>query len=195
MGDEPDYVFQNVPVHPGFKAKSGNMFASAESAEDRSAVFGEIRSTPGPRLSMIGDYLDGKRGIIWCARNAEEDAIRAMLGKDVPIVNGAMPVEERVEIVDAYRTGSIRHIISKPKVLGFGVNIPECDHMVYSGFGWSFEQVYQAVRRAHRYGRSGRLEVMFPYTDPEAAVLQVLREKMDRFSGDVQAMQGRFWRG
>jgi superfamily II DNA or RNA helicase len=195
MGDEPDYVFQNVPVHSGFKPKSGNMFASAESAEDRSAVFGELRSTPGPRLSAIGEYLEGKRGIIWCGRNAEEDAIRHMLGKDVPVVNGAMPVEERVEIVDAYRAGSIRHIISKPKVLGFGVNIPECDHMVYSGFGWSFEQVYQAVRRAHRYGRKGRLEVMFPFTDPEAPVLQVLREKMDRFSGDVQIMQGRFWRG
>jgi hypothetical protein len=36
---------------------------------------------------------------------------------------------------------------------------------------------------------------MFPFTDPEAPVLQVLREKMDRFSDDVKIMQGRFWRG
>ena len=142
---------------------------------------------------MIGDYLHDKRGIVWCSRNAEEDAIRGILPGDVAVINGAMPVEQRVELVDAYRCGQIRHIISKPKVLGFGVNIPECDHMVYSGFGWSFEEVYQAVRRAHRYGRTGRLAVMFPYTDPEAPVLQVLREKMDRFSGDVQIMQGRFW--
>jgi hypothetical protein len=193
MGHEPDYDFRKVAVHAGFKGKSGNLFASAESAEDRSSVFGELRSTRGPRLDSIVEYLDGKRGIIWCARNAEEDAIRGALGKHVPVINGAMPVEQRVEIVDAYRAGDIQHIISKPKVLGFGVNIPECDHMVYSGFGWSFEEVYQAVRRAHRYGRRGRLNVMFPYTDPEAPVLKVLQDKMDRFHSDVQTMQSRFW--
>lgn len=193
MGHEPDYDFVKVAVHEGFKGRSGGLFASAETAEDRSSVFGELRSTPGPRMRSIVDYLEGKSGIIWCARNAEEDAIRRALGGSVPIINGAMPIEERVELVDAYRAGQIRHIISKPKVLGFGVNIPECDHMVYSGFGWSFEEVYQAVRRAHRYGRVGRLQVRFPYTDPEAPVLRVLQEKMDRFQSDVRIMQGRFW--
>lgn len=193
MGHEPEYDFRKVAVHAGFNGKSGKLFASAGSAEDRSSVFGELRSTRGPRLDSIVEYLDGKRGIIWCARNAEEDAIRGALGKHVPVINGAMPVEQRVEIVDAYRAGDIQHVISKPKVLGFGVNIPECDHMVYSGFGWSFEEVYQAIRRAHRYGRRGRLNVMFPYTDPEAPVIKVLQDKMDRFHSDVQTMQSRFW--
>jgi len=65
--------------------------------------------------------------------------------------------------------------------------------MVYSGFGYSFEEFYQAVRRAHRYGRKGRLEVMVPYTYPEAAMLSALREKMARFDTDVAEMQRRFW--
>ena len=193
MGHEPDYDFHKVAVHEGFRTKSGGLFASAESLEDRSAVFGEIRSSKGPRLTSITDYLAGKRGIVWCGRNAEEDAIRRVLDGKVAVINGSMPVEERVELVDAYRAGEIQHIVSKPKVLGFGVNLPECDDMVYSGFGWSFEEVYQAVRRAHRYGRVGRLRVRFPYTEPEAPVLRVLQEKMDRFATDVAVMQGRFW--
>lgn len=194
MPEEPAYDFRAVGVHAGFTPRSSGLFASAENAEDRSAVFGEIRSSDGPRMQTILDYLDGKRGIVWCGRNAEEAAIAKRLGDGVAVVNGAMPVEERVEIVDAYRSGQLRHIVSKPKVLGFGVNLPECDHMVYSGFGWSFEEFYQAVRRAHRYGRVGRLQVMVPYTDPEAPVLRTLREKMDRFSDDVRTMQARFWR-
>ena len=196
MGHEPEYDFHKVAVHDGFTTRGGGLFASAETMEDRSAVFGDLRSAPGPRLSSIVEYLEGKRGIVWCGRNAEEDAVkRALGGANVAVINGAMPVEQRVELVDAYRAGQVRHIISKPKVLGFGVNLPECDDMVYSGFGWSFEEVYQAVRRAHRYGRVGRLRVRFPYTDPEAPVLRVLQEKMDRFASDVETMQGRFWLG
>lgn len=195
MGHEPDYDFHKVGVHDGFRGASSGLFTSAEMAEDRSAVFGVLRSTPGPRLESIVSYLSGRRGIVWCSRNAEEDAIRRALGDGVAVINGAMAVEERVELVDAYRAGQIRHIVSKPKVLGFGVNLPECNHMVYSGFNFSFEESYQAIRRAHRYGRVGRLQVRFPYTDPEAPILRVLQEKMDRFSTDVATMQGRFWVG
>jgi len=195
MPCEPLYDYRRFAVHDGFSAKSGMLFATAGNAEDRSAVFGSIRSENGPRLQGIVDYVNANsQSIIWCNRNAEEEAIADALWDDsVAVLNGQMPVEERVEKVNAFRAGQLRCIISKPKVLGFGVNIPECNHMVYSGFNYSFEEMYQAVRRAHRYGRVGRLEVMVPYTDPESAVLSDLRLKMDRFAGDVAEMQRRFW--
>lgn len=195
MGHEPIFDYCRFATHDGFRPDSGMLFATAGNAEDRSAVFGEIRSSPGPRLQGIVDYLDThNRGIVWCNRNAEEKAIADALWDDsVAVLNGSMPIEERVEKVEAFRAGQLRVIVSKPKVLGFGVNIPECDHMVYSGFNYSFEEMYQAIRRAHRYGRAGRLNVMIPYTDPESAVLQELRKKMDRFAGDVAEMQRRFW--
>ena len=194
MGQEPAYNYQRFGIPDGFRSTTeGQMFASADIGTDRSAVFGALRCTDGPRLRGILDYAEGKRLIVWCSRNAEEKAIAKALPGSVAVVNGAMPVEERVEVIDAYRSGQIDHIVSKPKVLGFGVNLPECDHMVYSGFGYSFEEFYQAVRRAHRYGRKGRLEVMVPYTDPESPILTSLRGKMDRFAVDVEQMQSRFW--
>ena len=197
MGQEPQYLYHPCAVPPGFVSKaSGQLFASVGTAEDRSAVFGTLRATPGPRADAILSYLDGKRGVVWCARNAEEEFVATRLrstGATVAVINGTMEIEERVELVDAYRSGHVDHIVSKARVLGFGVNLPECDHMVYSGFGFSFEETYQAIRRAHRYGRKGRLEVMFPYTDPEAPALAVLREKQARFLNDVAEMQRRFW--
>jgi superfamily II DNA or RNA helicase len=195
MPCEPLYDYRRFAVHDGYHAKSGNLFGSAGNAEDRSAVFGEIRSSAGARLTAIADYVnEHPQCIVWCNRNAEEEAIENALWDDgVAVLNGSMPIEERVEKVAAFRAGQLRCVISKPKVLGFGVNIPECNHMVYSGFNYSFEEMYQAVRRAHRYGRVGRLEVMVPYTDPESAVLTELRAKMDRFAGDVAEMQRRFW--
>ena len=103
-------------------------------------------------MASIGEYLDGRPGIVWCMRNAEEAAVKAMLGKSVAVINGAMPVEQRVELVDAYRAGELRYLVSKPRVMGLGINLAETNHMVFSGFGWSFEEFYQAVRRGHRYG-------------------------------------------
>lgn len=193
MGQEPDYIERWCKLPDGWKLDNEALFASASNSSDRAAVFGSLRSTPGPRLSAIAEELSGKRGIVWCSRNAEEDAIRGILGGSVAVINGQMPIEERVEKVDAFRSGQLNYIVSKPKVLGFGVNIPECDHMVYSGFNDSFEEMYQAVRRAHRYGRVGRLRVVLPYTDPEAATLYNLRAKVARFSQDVAEMQSRFW--
>lgn len=197
MGEEPRYLYYPCAIPQGFASKAdGQLFASVSTAEDRSAVFGTLRSTKGPRSDAILSYLDGKRGVVWCARNAEEEFLAAQLrstGAIVAVINGAMEIEERVELVDAYRAGQVDHIVSKPRVLGFGVNLPECDHMVYSGFGFSFEETYQAIRRAHRYGRKGRLEVLFPHTDPELPALAVLREKQARFAQDVAEMQRRFW--
>lgn len=194
MDCEPEYDYRQVPVHDGFTTDSGKLFPSAADQEDRSKVFGEVRSVKGPRLSLIAEYLDGRHGVVWCARNAEESAIRSALGKGAVVINGNMPVEQRVELVDAYRAGDVQHIVSKPRVLGIGVNLPECNHMVYSGFTYSFEEQYQAVRRGHRYGRVGRLQVLFPYTTPEAPILAELRAKQDKFQDDVRAMQARFWR-
>ena len=193
IGEEPMYNRQRYGMPEDFRASEGQMFTSADIGSDRSAVFGRLRSVDGPRLQGIASYAQGKRLIVWCSRNAEEQAVAKVLPGSVKVINGAMPIEERVDVVDAYRAGEIDHIVSKPRVLGFGVNLPECNHMVYSGFTYSFEEFYQTVRRAHRYGRAGRLEVMIPYTDPESPILTALHGKMDRFASDVAEMQSRFW--
>jgi superfamily II DNA or RNA helicase len=193
MPDEPRYRYERLPVHSGYRPKSKGLFGSALNAVDRSAIFGEIRTAPGPRLDFIANYAQGKRLVVWVNRNAEEAAIAQALPGRVAVISGKTPIEERIAIVDDYRAGRIDHLVSKPSVMGWGVNLPECNHMVYSGFTYSFEESYQAIRRAHRYGREGRLEVVFPYTDPEAPILTTLREKQSRFRADVAQMQARFW--
>ena len=136
--------------------------------------------------------MDGHKTIVWCNRNKEEEMFKKEFGNDCVVINGAMIVEDRVEWVDKWRAGEIQHLISKPSVLGFGINLPEAERMVYSGFNYSFEQFYQAVRRSHRYGRTGRLKVMLPYTWPELPILESLKRKMNQFENDVKEIQKHF---
>ena len=199
MQEEPDYIFKRCEVDHDWNdsydtAKKGeniNLFQTAEDGRYRSKVFGKIRcQKDSERTKSIMDFIDGKRSIIWCSRNAEDEMFGSMIPNSV-IVNGAMDIEKRIVVVDKWRNGEIDHIISKPSVLGFGINLPESDVMVFSGYTYSFEQFYQAVRRSHRYGRRGRLRVLVPYTFPELPILNSLREKMATFEKDVAELQSK----
>lgn len=195
MPCEPNYIYTKCKPPAGFKGKSEGLFASADTAKDRPAILGPLRSDPASdRTTKIVEWAKKHKSIIWVSRNAEETMFHHALPNSV-VINGAMPVEKRVENIDKWRGGKIQHLISKPTVLGFGINLPECDRMVFSGYNYSFEQFYQAVRRAHRFGRSGRLKVMVPYTWPELPILDSLKRKMGTFDHDTEAIQSFFQKG
>lgn len=186
MKDPPNIVEIDTECL-AYKAK-GTLFAVDLSLKDSQGVFGAMRSDRTQlRFNDAAESVAGKHAIVWCSRNSEEAAFHDALGGHV--VSGATPIEERVEKIDDWRAGRVKILVSKPKVLGFGVNLPEATDMLYSGYTYSFEQFYQAVRRAHRFGRVGRLNVHVPITDIERPVWEGLRQKMRTFDADVQKLQ------
>lgn len=189
MREEPDYIFERVASPKSSATPELGLVPDASNGKFRSKAFGEMRCDPdSPRTRAILDFADGHKTIVWCARDAEEKMLKSALS-DSMVVNGKMPIEQRVEAMDAWKAGEFAHLISKPSVLGFGVNLPEASRMIFSGFTYSFEQFYQAVRRAHRYGRSGRLQVLVPYTFEEYPIVNALKRKMDTFDRDVLELQ------
>lgn len=189
MREEPEYVFERCRTPTSSGTPELGLVPDASNGKFRSKAFGELRCDPkSPRTRSILDFVDGQKTIVWCARDAEESMLAKLIDGAV-VVNGKMPIEQRVETMDAWKSGDIQHLISKPSVLGFGVNLPEASRMVFSGFTYSFEQFYQAVRRAHRYGRTGRLQVLVPYTFEEYPIVDALKLKMDTFDHDVMELQ------
>ena len=186
MPCEPDYSVIDTTAE-GYLPE-GQLFASSVSLQESRGIFGAMRSDVlQRRFRDACDAVNGDRAIVWCARNAEQDAFARELGGHS--VSGATPVEARVEMMDDFRAGRVKRLVSKPSVLGFGVNLPEAETMLYSGYTWSFEQFYQAVRRSHRFGRVGRLKVHVPVTDVERPVWDTLRAKMRTFDADVRRLQ------
>ena len=188
MPTEPEYIVIDCDA-PDYLPQ-GQLFATNISLQQANRAFGAMRSdTEQPRFSQAcGAVSDAERAIVWASRNAEEQALHSELGGH--LITGVTPVEERVDKIDDFRAGRVSTLISKPKILGFGVNIPEATDMLYSGYNYSFEQFYQAVRRSHRFGRSGRLKVHIPVADIERPVWNSLRSKMRTFNEDVQRLQG-----
>lgn len=190
---EPNYIIQNS-YPTGEYYQEGKFLASSIDQGTANRLFTKLRSDRSQsRFKMAVEAVHGKRSIIWCSRNAEEAAFASEL--KAPIINGSTPIEKRVELVDAFKRGEINTLISKAKVLGFGVNIQEAEMHLVSGYTFSFEQFYQMVRRSHRYGRKGVLNVVVPVSEPETPVWESLQRKLTTFKQDVIELQNRFFDG
>lgn len=187
LPSEPDYRIIDTEA-PDHRTRDA-LFTVSVSLGKLQQIAGKLRTdTTQPRFRDACDAVSGSdRAIIWCIRNAEERSFHRELGGH--LITGTTPVEQRVEMIDDFRDGRVKFLTSKPKIMGFGVNLPEAKDMLYSGYDFSFEAFYQAVRRAHRYGRDGRLAVHIPVTDQERPVWDSLRQKMATFDEDARNLQ------
>lgn len=190
LDHEPNYI--TLDAEDSGYLPEGQLFGNEMSLSDAQKVFGDFRSdTDTDRFRKAVKAVEGKRAVIWCLRNNEEDAFREATGATV--INGSTPIEKRIEIIGAFRRGEIQKLISKPKVMGYGVNLPQAECHLYSGYDFSFEKFYQAIRRSHRYGREGVLDVYLPMAECEKPVWYALAAKLKTFERDCQELQGRFF--
>jgi superfamily II DNA or RNA helicase len=192
LDSEPNYILQESYID-GDYYKNGKFLSDGIDLNLSRKIFGELRSNKNTeRFNVACNAASSTKGIVWCSRNSEEKAFQSEL--KCPVINGQTELEKRVEIVDAFKSGDLKNIISKPSVLGFGVNIQEAEAHVFSGYTFSFEQFYQAVRRSHRYGRLGSLDVYVPVSEPERPIWDLLNAKLKTFRQDVIELQGRFFK-
>jgi hypothetical protein len=62
--------------------------------------------------------------------------------------------------------------------------------MIFSGWNDSFEQFYQAVKRAYRYGQRRKLRVHLPFIpELEGVILENVLRKKDSFEADAEEQE------
>jgi DNA modification methylase len=147
------------------------------------------------RMGAIVAMARGHRTIVWTIRNNHADAIEKHLracGFRVAQIAGATEDEDRVAHVRAFQSGGLDVLVSKPSVIGHGVNLQAAERMVFAGYDESYEALHQAVRRGHRQGRIGRLDVFILTTPEEVPVVRALELKADRWKEDAARQEAEF---
>lgn len=135
------------------------------------------------------EAADRRQVLVWTTFD-EEGEILAELLPDAAVLSGATPLAERERLLEAFRGGEVRILISKPQLLGYGMNFQFVRSMVFSGFDDSFERMYQAIRRAYRLGQTEPVRVFVPYVpELEGLVLENVRAKERRFLEEVAAQE------
>jgi superfamily II DNA or RNA helicase len=126
--------------------------------------------------------------LVWCKYNAEQDEIAAAIPGSGNI-DGSTPVEERERIVAAFKRGEIRTLVTKPKILGFGLNLQIATRQVFSTLQDSYEEFYQAVKRSNRIGSTKPLDVHIPVTELERPMIETVLSKSNRVQSDTQEQE------
>jgi len=150
---------------------------------------GEDVATNKPEFikAMLERWPD-ESTIVWCLYNDEQDRI-ATLFPEAANIDGSTPHAKRLELIADFKAGRRKILISKAKVLGFGLNLQICTRMVFSGLQDSYESYYQAVKRANRYGSTKPLHVHIPVTDIERPMIETVLQKAKRVQEDTEAQE------
>ena len=76
---------------------------------------------------------------------------------------------------------SIRVIVTKVSIWGFGVNLQNCHNQCFVGADHSFESLYQAVRRSWRFGQQRPVHAHLIRTSADGAIVINMRRKQEEF--------------
>lgn len=109
------------------------------------------------------ELAQGRQCLIWTAYD-EETAILAELtrGCGLEVLTGSTAVKDRAAIIERFKRGQSSGLITRGELLGFGQNFQHCRSMIFSAFTDSFEDFYQMVRRAYRYGQTESVHIHIP---------------------------------
>ncbi len=151
-------------------------------------------TVPSAKPAFVADLVRqevaaGRQCIVWTAFDEEARMISRLLGSDVPhlTLDGSQDATERTDLIEAeFRAGNVAAVISKPQLLGYGLNLQFCKAMVFSGFDDSFERAYQAIRRCYRFGQTEPVHVHWPFIpELEGMVYGNVKRKEQQFLADV----------
>jgi hypothetical protein len=145
---------------------------------------------PSHIRSMV-DRWPRESTIIWCNYNDEQELMEQTFPEAVSI-KGETPEAKRLEYIDAFKSGDVKILISKPKILGFGLNLQVCTRQVFSGLKDSYEEFYQAVKRSNRIGSTRPLNVHIPVTELEIPFVDNVLRKADRVESDTKEQEHLF---
>lgn len=140
----------------------------------------ERSRTVEERCEMAAELVadTGRPAVVWCNLNVEGDLLEKLIPDGVQ-VSGKDNDDEKEAKFNGFTHGSIRVLITKPKIGAWGLNWQHCNHSVFFPT-YSYEQYYQSVRRFWRFGQKNPVTVDIVATEGEVEVQNSLEEKSVR---------------
>jgi superfamily II DNA or RNA helicase len=140
---------------------------------------------------QVESWMDDESTIIWCHYNDEQEQMEKTFSEAVSI-SGDTPEAKRQLYIDQFKSGKVKTLISKGKILGFGLNLQVCTRMIFSGLKDSYEEYYQCVKRANRIGSTRPLNVHIPVTELEMPFVENVMRKASRVQSDTAEQEQLF---
>jgi hypothetical protein len=149
----------------------------------------EKRLTMADRVARAAELANTATGpvIVWCETNDESSALASSI-PDAIEVHGSMDADAKVAALDAFTFGQRRVIVSKPKLAGLGLNWQHANTVIFASVSHSYEQHYQAVRRAWRFGQTKPVTCHVIISDTETNIWNNVQRKAEDHARMKRAM-------
>lgn len=140
----------------------------------------EMRITNEARCKRVAEIIAQKPDepwTIWCNTNYEADELMRVISGAIEI-RGCDKPEQKEKRLNAFSTGECKLLVTKPEIAGRGLNWQHCANTIFCGLSYSFEDLYQALRRHYRFGQPREVNAYIVQADTEGPILDAIREKM-----------------
>lgn len=136
------------------------------------------RGSLSARVATIVDITNSTTDpfVVWCELNDEGDALAKAINGAVQVA-GKDTSDSKERRMLEFADGTIRVLVSKPSICGFGMNWQHCNNVAHVGVTHSWEQWKQCNARCHRFGQTRPVNVHLAYADTEAPIVRNLERK------------------
>lgn len=143
---------------------------------------GELRLTKIERLSKVIEIVNGsaENFIIWIKQNEEADFLMDSIPGAVE-VRGSDSPERKEKTLLGFANNEFRVLITKTKIAQYGLNYQNCRNQIFASLDFSFESLYQAIRRSYRFGQKNEVNIYIVTTDTMQNVIQAISAKQKQF--------------
>ena len=143
----------------------------------------ELRLTQKERLHEVVNIVNSRPDenfIIWIKQNKEGDMLKKLL-PDAIEVKGSDSNEWKEKHLLGFANNEFRILISKTKIASFGMNYQNCRNQIFASLDFSFEGLYQAIRRSYRFWQKNEVNIFLITTDTMRNVKQSIDNKQKQF--------------
>lgn len=149
----------------------------------------ELRLTKIERLSEVIDIVNNstENFIIWVKQNEEGEYLKKLIPDAVEVKGSDSPEYKESKLI-GFANNEFRVLITKTKIAQFGLNYQNCRNQIFASLDFSFEGLYQAIRRSYRFGQKNDVNIYLITTDTMANVLDSIYRKQSQFEAMQKAM-------
>jgi len=143
----------------------------------------ELRISKIERLDEVISIVNSRPDenfIIWIKHNEEGEMLKKMLPEAIE-VKGSDSNEWKEKHLLGFAENKFRILISKTKIASFGMNYQNCRNQIFASLDFSFEGLYQAIRRSYRFGQKNEVNIYLITTDTMSNVKQSIDNKQKQF--------------
>lgn len=148
---------------------------------------GELRRTYSERILEAEKILKENttdQFIIWIKHNDEGVLLRKLFPEAIEVKGSDTPQYKKEKLL-GFANGDFRILITKTKIAAQGLNFQNCHNQIFLSLDFSFESVFQAMRRSYRFGQKNDVNIFLITADSMGNV----KNSIDRKQKEFEKMQ------